>query len=94
MLLNANDNAQQGFDPEDILRRYLEWWRDDGFDTGQVAERVFDLVLAGMPNAAAGPKYTVSGVGGHTAGCNESLLFAGPANYCPVLVGAIGAVRY
>lgn len=203
-LLASSLESQQGFDPEDILRRYLDWWRDDGFDTGQVAERVCDLVLAGMPNAAAAAqvhrersgltagcnpahriaplagcpdvpdsqlaaaakaeaalthfdplagdvsaavavliRLLISGVpwrralaeaaadrmsktqmaltnqfsgnlrsGGYApdvlgaavhfldtqsdfqSALNESLLFAGPANYCPVLVGAIGAVRY
>ncbi len=203
-LLASSLESRQGFDHEDILRRYLDWWRDDGFDTGQVAERVFDLVLAGMTNAAAVAQVHLER-GGHTAGCNpahriaplaiclnvpddqlaavaqveaalthfdplagdvsaavavlirqlargiswrsaldeaasgrmketqmalndpyscslrsggyapdvlraavhfldtqpdfksalnESMLFAGPANYCPVLVGAIGAVRY
>lgn len=80
-LLASSLEAQQGFDPEDILRRYLEWWRDDGFDTGQVAERVFDLVIAGMPNAAALAQVHRER-SGHTAGCNPAHRIA-PLATCP-----------
>jgi ADP-ribosylglycohydrolase len=72
---------QQGFDPEDVLHRYLEWWRGDGFDAGQVAERVFDLVLAGMPNAAAVAQVHRER-GEHTAGCNPAHRIA-PLATCP-----------
>lgn len=70
-LLASSLESRKGFDHEDILRRYLDWWRDDGFDTGQVAERVFDLVLAGMTNAAAVAQVHLER-GGHTAGCNPA----------------------
>ena len=29
------------FDPEDVLARYLAWWRDGAFDTGPTAATVF-----------------------------------------------------
>src|SRR5262245_15543156 len=38
-----------GFDPADILRRYLAWWREGAFDTGPVSDRALELVAAGMP---------------------------------------------
>ena len=31
---------------EDILGRYLEWWGAEGFDTGFVSGRVFDLIAS------------------------------------------------
>lgn len=32
------------FDPEDIFRRYHEWWRNGAFDTGNVFAQVMELV--------------------------------------------------
>jgi ADP-ribosylglycohydrolase len=60
-----------GFDPADILNRYLAWWRDGAFDTGPVTGRALALMAAGMP----APEATVQvhrGFGGKTAGCNPA----------------------
>jgi len=38
----------KGFTREDILRRYLAWWGVEGFDSGPVAGRVFDLIASGV----------------------------------------------
>lgn len=62
---------QERFDPEDILRRYLAWWRSGGFDTGPVAARVFELTAAGVP-AGEAPARVHRELGGLTAGCNPA----------------------
>jgi ADP-ribosylglycohydrolase len=38
-----------GFDRMEVLRGYLAWWRDGGYDAGPIAEDVFDLACSGMP---------------------------------------------
>lgn len=70
-LLTRSLEEQRGFDPDDVLRRYLGWWQDDGFDTGPVAARVFDLVLAGTPNVTA-VLQVHRDQNGRTAGCNPA----------------------
>jgi ADP-ribosylglycohydrolase len=37
------------FDPDDILARYLDWWRDGAFDTGPTAATVFSLIEGWSP---------------------------------------------
>lgn len=37
-----------GFDPADILHRYLGWRREGAFDTGPVSDRALELMAAGM----------------------------------------------
>jgi len=60
-----------GFDPADILNRYLAWWRDGAFDTGPVSDRALELVAAGM--AVQGATLQVHReFGGKTAGCNPA----------------------
>ena len=39
--------ARRQFDPDDILARYLDWWREGAFDTGPVAAEVLALVASG-----------------------------------------------
>lgn len=58
-----------GFDPADVLARYLDWWRAEGFDTGPVAHRVFALVADGKPVHEATVQVHRE-MGGMTAGCN------------------------
>ena len=65
------------FDPEDVLARYLEWWRDGAFDTGPTAATVFGLIEAGMEPAEAVERVHDQS-GGMTAGCN-------PAHRCAPL---------
>jgi ADP-ribosyl-[dinitrogen reductase] hydrolase len=63
--------AVRGFDPADIGRRYLDWWRASGFDTGPVAAAVFRLVVDGSSwdEAAAQVDRRFEGM---TAGCNPA----------------------
>ena len=47
-----------GFNPSDILERYLAWWREGAFDTGPVSDRAFALAGggdAGPGSLGAGP---------------------------------------
>src|SRR5690349_9610125 len=64
-------------EPDDLLPRYLSWWREDGIDSGPTTARVFELIDAGLT-----PKQAVEQAhrdwGGLTAGCN-------PAHRCPPL---------
>ena len=70
-LLAESLGVCRGFDPEDVFRRYLAWWQAEGFDTGAVAARVFDLVLAGESRTAA-VAHVHDELDGHTAGCNPA----------------------
>ena len=60
-----------GFDPADILGRYLAWWREGAFDTGPVSDRALELVAAGMPVEEATAQVHRE-FGGKTAGCNPA----------------------
>ncbi len=68
------------FDIDDVLRRYLNWWRVDGIDSGPTTGRVLELIDKGVS-----PEQAVEQVhadcGGMTAGCN-------PAHRCPPLAMA------
>jgi ADP-ribosyl-[dinitrogen reductase] hydrolase len=68
------------FDPEDILSRYLAWWRDGAFDTGPTTAAVLSLVDGGMDGIEA-VKRVHNESGGMTAGCN-------PAHRCAPLAMA------
>lgn len=62
---------RQRFDSEDLLARYLGWWRAGAFDTGPTTAEVLRLVDAGVPNSEAVLRvHEVSG--GLTAGCNPA----------------------
>lgn len=60
-----------GFDPEDVLRRYLHWWREGAFDTGPVSARALGLMAAGVPNSEAVVQVHRES-SGRTAGCNPA----------------------
>lgn len=60
-----------GFDPADVLDRYLRWWREGAFDTGPVSERALKLQAAGMPTQEATSQVHRE-FGGKTAGCNPA----------------------
>jgi ADP-ribosylglycohydrolase len=62
---------RQCFDPDDILARYLDWWRTEGFDTGPTAEDVFEHISSGMDPAEAVRRVDRM-AGGMTAGCNPA----------------------
>lgn len=58
-------------DHADLQRRYLEWWRAGGFDTGGTAARVFDLADSGLSFDDAALQ-TDRALAGQTAGCNPA----------------------
>src|ERR1700722_4082776 len=60
-----------GFNPSDILERYLAWWREGAFDTGPVSDRAFTLLVAGMPVQQATAQVHRE-FGGKTAGCDPA----------------------
>jgi ADP-ribosyl-[dinitrogen reductase] hydrolase len=68
------------FDPQDILDRYLAWWRDDAFDTGPTTAQVLSLIDAGV-DATEAVERVHDQAGGMTAGCN-------PAHRCAPLAMA------
>jgi ADP-ribosyl-[dinitrogen reductase] hydrolase len=59
------------FDPDDLLERYLGWWREGAFDTGPVSGRALALMASGkrVPDATA---QVHREFGGKTAGCNPA----------------------
>ena len=59
------------FCPEDVLERYLQWWRTEGFDTGPTAAGVFALIEAGLDRETA-VRQIHEESGGATAGCNPA----------------------
>jgi ADP-ribosylglycohydrolase len=60
-----------GFDPADILGRYLAWWKEGAFDTGPVSARALALIAAGVPVSDASARVHRE-FGGKTAGCNPA----------------------
>ena len=68
------------FDPDDILARYLAWWRVGAFDTGPTTGTVLSLINGGSdPVEAVWRAHEQAG--GMTAGCN-------PAHRCAPLAMA------
>ncbi|MEK6235707.1 MAG: ADP-ribosylglycohydrolase family protein [Planctomycetales bacterium] len=71
---------RDGFDPDDVRKRYAAWWREGACDTGAVAALVLDKISKGVSPEEA----TLAAdeeLGGRTAGCN-------PAHRCPPLAAA------
>jgi ADP-ribosylglycohydrolase len=70
-ILATSLDDNKAFDRGDVLRRYLTWWQSDGFDTGPVADSVFELISNGE-----NPEFAVEAVDqrfeGLTAGCNPA----------------------
>jgi len=54
--------------PEDLIRRYYDWWNADAFDTGPTFALVFGNVKSGMDHAAAVHK-AHEDLGGQSSGC-------------------------
>ena len=73
--LEAND----GFNKNNLVARYLRWWQEDGFDTGPTYASVFTKVLNGYKLEDAVFK-THQEFDKNTAGC-------GPAHRCTPLAG-------
>src|SRR6516165_6191701 len=59
------------FDPQDIVGRYLRWWREGAFDTGPVSGRALQLMAAGGTVSEASAQVHRE-LGGKTAGCNPA----------------------
>jgi ADP-ribosylglycohydrolase len=59
------------FDPQDIVARYLRWWRAGAFDTGPVRGRALELMAAGMSSSEASAQVHQE-FAGQTAGCNPA----------------------
>jgi ADP-ribosylglycohydrolase len=70
-ILAASLDDNQAFDRDDVLRRYLVWWESEGFDTGPVANSVFELISNGEDPKAAVEAIDKS-FNGLTAGCNPA----------------------
>lgn len=73
MALQLADSLEQkdGFDIEDVSSRYLNWHKQDGYDSGPTAGRVFQLVEQGMDFAKASEQVDFE-LSGRTAGCNPA----------------------
>jgi hypothetical protein len=78
---------RRAFDRDDVLARYLAWWRDGAFDTGPVAALVLERVACGVPVAKAVAQADRE-LGGQTAGCNPAHR-AGPLAMAAFLDDAI-----
>ena len=62
---------RRAFDRDDVLARYLAWWREGAFDTGPVAALVLERVACGVPVDKAVAQADRE-LGGQTAGCNPA----------------------
>jgi len=62
---------RRAFDGDDVLARYLAWWREGAFDTGPVAALVLERVACGVPVDKAVAQADRE-LGGQTAGCNPA----------------------
>jgi ADP-ribosylglycohydrolase len=62
---------RRAFDRDDVLARYLAWWRKGAFDTGPVAALVLERVACGVPVAKAVAQADRE-LGGQTAGCSPA----------------------
>ena len=68
-----------GFNEDDLRRRYLDWWKSDAFDTGPTYASVFSKIQKGM-DAKLAVKKVHEEFAFNTAGC-------GPAHRATPLAG-------
>ena len=80
-ILTTSLEANNGFNKDDLIAKYLKWWREGAFDTGPTYASVFTKVLNGYNHDDAVLK-THQDFGENTAGC-------GPAHRCAPLAGFI-----
>ena len=80
-ILAKSLQANNGFNKDDLTKRYLEWWKEDAFDTGPTYASVFTNILKGYDHEKAVLK-THQDFDENTAGC-------GPAHRCMPLAGFI-----
>ena len=62
-LINCN-----GFNQNDLVKRYYHWWKTDAFDTGPTFAMVFQKVSQGVPIQDASIEVNIA-LNGKTAGC-------------------------
>jgi ADP-ribosyl-[dinitrogen reductase] hydrolase len=60
-----------GFDVDNVAGRYLAWWKQEGFDTGPTADKVFQRVSSGRSFDEAA-RQVHEEKKGYTAGCNPA----------------------
>jgi ADP-ribosyl-[dinitrogen reductase] hydrolase len=60
---------QESFNRNDALKQYIQWWKDDGFDSGLVSQKVFKRIASGSPHTIA-LNAVDKKLHGKTAGCN------------------------
>lgn len=72
-----------GYSQSAVLARYLGWYRSEGFDTGPVAEGVFQQLLQGVPHAQAVQRLH-RWTGDRTAGCNPAHRIGPLAAFAPI----------
>ncbi len=70
-----------GFNEDDLRRRYLDWWKSDAFDTGPTYASVFSKIQKGM-DAKLAVKKVHEEFAFNTAGC-------GPAHRATPLAGML-----
>ena len=80
-ILNTSLEANNGFNKDDLIARYLKWWEEGAFDTGPTYASVFTKLLNGYNHEDAVFK-THNDFDENTAGC-------GPAHRCTPLAGFI-----
>ena len=60
--------SNNGFNEDDLRRRYLDWWASDAFDTGPTYASVFNKIQKGM-DAKLAVKKVHEEFGFNTSGC-------------------------
>ncbi len=59
------------FDADDIVGRYLKWWKEGAFDTGPVSDLALQFMVEGFSPSEAVSKVHYQ-CAGQTAGCNPA----------------------
>ena len=80
-ILLGSLEKKNGFNEKDLIKRYLNWWRGDAFDTGPTYASVFNKIEKGMEPEVAVKKVHEE-FGFNTAGC-------GPAHRATPLAGML-----
>ena len=70
-ILSKSLIASDGFNKEDLISRYLEWWKTDAFDTGPTFANVFQKVSNGTSIKKAVEEVNAN-LNGITAGCGPA----------------------
>ena len=70
-ILSKSLIASNGFNKEDLISRYLEWWKTDAFDTGPTFANVFQKVSNGIAIRKAVEEVNAN-LNGITAGCGPA----------------------